>query len=189
VITAAASGVKDAKTITVVKNVTKLRVPLSAVNITVKKKLSLAPVVDDGAVVISGAVLSYKSSAPKVAKVDAKGNVSALKAGKVSITITAANGKKLVVKVTVAKKAVKLSKFTLKGLPAKSSLKVGKSAQLVIKLGNTKASDLKVSYKSSAPKVIKVDKAGKITALKKGSAKITVKVGSKKVTTKAIVVK
>jgi uncharacterized protein YjdB len=37
-----------------------------------------------------------------------------------------------------------------------------------------------VTFKSSKPKIVRVDKAGKLTALKKGKAKITVKIGKLK---------
>jgi uncharacterized protein YjdB len=37
-----------------------------------------------------------------------------------------------------------------------------------------------VTFSSSKPSILKVDKAGKLTALKKGKAKITVKIGKLK---------
>jgi uncharacterized protein YjdB len=161
---------------------------MKKVNVSVKKKVALMPVFDDGKKVITGTKVSYKSSKPKIAKVDAKGRVTGLKAGKAKITIQSASGKKVVVNVTVLKKAVKIKKVTLKGVKkGKLNLKKGKTKQLTIKLSPAKASNLKVTFKSSKPKIVKVDKAGKLTALKKGKANITVKVGTKKVKVKVTV--
>jgi hypothetical protein len=175
------------KVIKVVKNVTKLRTPLTARNLTVKKKISVKPVINDGNAVIT-ASLTYKSSNPKVATVDANGNVKGIKVGKTTITIQSQNGKKATVKINVAKKAVKLKKFTLTGIKKNAlTLQKGKTKDLKIKLAQSKASDLKVTFKSSKSSVAKVDAAGRITAVKKGTATITVKVGSKTVKVKVTV--
>jgi uncharacterized protein YjdB len=168
-------------TVKVVKNVTKIRVPFTAVNLTVKKNISVAPVLNDGSKVIT-AGLTYKSSNVKIATVDSKGKVKGIKKGKATITITALNGKKATVKVTVAKKAVKLKKFTIKGVKKNAlSLKNGKTKDLKIVLAQKTATNLKVSFKSGKPSVLKVDKAGRITAVKKGKATVTVKVGGRTV--------
>jgi alpha-L-fucosidase 2 len=180
------SNKTHSKTITVVKNVTKIRTPLTKINVSAKKKVLLPIVLDDGKIVITGSKLTYKSSKPKVATVDAKGNVKGVKAGKAKITVTAANGKKVAVAVTVSKKAVKLKKFTV---TAPKSLKIGKTKDLKVKLTQKKATNLKVTFKSSKPKILSVDKAGRISALKKGKAVITIKAGGKTVKTKKITVK
>jgi uncharacterized protein YjdB len=78
----------------------------------------------------------------------------------------------------VTAKATPLKKFTVAKAP--KAMKLGKAAQLKIKLTPTAATNLKVSFKSSKKAVATVDKAGTITAITKGKAKITVKVGSKK---------
>jgi uncharacterized protein YjdB len=175
------------KDIKVVKNVTKLRTPLTTRNLTVKKKISVKPVIDDGSKVIT-AELTYKSSNPKIATVDANGNVKGIKKGKATITIQSQNGKKATVKINVAKKAVKLKKFTLTGIRKNAlTLQKGKTKDLKIKLAQSKASDLKVTFKSSKSSVAKVDAAGRIIAVKKGTATITAKVGSKTVKVKVIV--
>jgi uncharacterized repeat protein (TIGR02543 family) len=175
------------KDIKVVKNVTKLRTSLTTRNLTVNKKISVAPVIDDGSKVIT-AGLTYKSSNPKIATVDAKGNVKGIKAGKATITIQSQNGKKATVKINVAKKAVALKKFTLTGIKKNAlTLQKGKTKDLKIKLTQSKASDLKITFKSSKSSVAKVDAAGRITAVKKGTATITTKVGSKTVKVKVTV--
>jgi predicted RNA-binding protein with TRAM domain len=184
--TSVADGNKThSKEIVVTKNVTKVRAAMATVNVTVKKKVLLPVELDDGIATITGAPITYKSAKPAIAKVDAKGNVTGVKAGSTTVTVSS-NGKSVKVKVVVGKKAVKLTKFALSGTPKKNKLDIGKTAQLKIKLTPAKASDLKVTFKSSKPKIASVDKAGKIIGLTEGKAKITVKVGNKTVKTKDI---
>jgi uncharacterized protein YjdB len=125
------------------------------------------------------AKLTFASSNPKVAKVSAKGKVTAKKKGKATIKITAANGKSASVKVYVLKKSVKIKKVTLVKAPKK--LKKNRAVYLKVRISPKKATGVVVKFKSSKPKVISVDKAGKLTALKKGKATITVSAGGKKV--------
>jgi hypothetical protein len=107
------------------------------------------------------------------------------KLGKSKITLTA-GGKKIVFTVKVVKraKAVAKSSVKIKKLPSKKVLKRGKSKTL--KAAFTKTATAIVTWKSSKPKVVKIDASGKITALKKGKAKITLKVGGKR---KTVVIK
>jgi uncharacterized protein YjdB len=156
--------------------------------LSVKKSLTLPVVLDDGTKVITGSKLTYKSTNKKVAKVNSKGKITALKAGSTKITVTAANGKKLTVKVTVVKKPVKLKSFSISGAKKNAiTLKAGKTKDLKLQLLPTKATNLKVSFKSSKPKVATIDKAGRIKALAKGKATITVKAASKTVKVKLTV--
>jgi uncharacterized protein YjdB len=192
VITATArdgSGKSGTVTINAVKNVTKVRVPMKKVNLSVKKKTTIPVALDDGQKLVIGSKLTFVSAKPAVATVDAKGNVKAgKKAGKTKITVMAANGAKTVVSITVAKKVVKLKKLTLSGVGKKGlTLKAKKIKDLKIKLSPSKANNLKVSFKSSKSKIASVDAAGRITALKKGKGVITVKVGTKKVKIKITV--
>jgi alpha-amylase len=179
-----ADGPAHYKDIKVARNVTKIRTPLTTVNITKGKKLKLPVAFYDGkATVTKKAGKTFKSSNKKVVTVNAKtGKIKAKKKGKAKITLTTANGKSLTIKVKVGKKAVKLKKFKLKGIKKKAlSLKAGKTKDLKIKLAQKKASDLKVKFKSSKKRVVKVDAVGRITAVKKGKATITAKVGKKTV--------
>jgi hypothetical protein len=164
------------------------------------KKVKLPYIINAAA---SGKVsVNWKASKKKVASVGnvkkAKGTLKSatnknqkltIKAGKKlgtsKITLTS-GGKKLVLKVKVVKnkKAVAKSSVKIKRLPKKKILKVGKSK--TIKAAFTKKATAIVTWKSSKPKVIKIDASGKITALKKGKATITLKVGGK---TKKIAIK
>lgn len=119
--------------------------------------------------------ISWSTSNKKVAKVNKNGKVTAVKAGKATITAKV-DGNKLTCKVTVA--AYGLSKKSIK-------LKEGKTAN--IKLINA---GKKLNWKSSDKKVATVTKTGKITAKSAGKAVISVKYKGKtykcKVTVKAV---
>ncbi|MDR1426759.1 MAG: FIVAR domain-containing protein, partial [Bifidobacteriaceae bacterium] len=136
----------------------------------------------------SGA-LAWKSSNPKIAKVSQNGKITAIRAGKATVTATSkavsATGKKLSVKiaVTVAAKrsAAKVAKVDVK---APKTLTVGQVAYATGSYVPVKASGVKVTYKSSRPEILAVDKAGRLMAKAKGKAVLTVKAGPsvKKVT-------
>jgi uncharacterized protein YjdB len=180
-----ADGKTQTITVTVAKPVTAVRTPLAKIYLTKGKALT-PPVCADSVNPVTKkaettAKLTWKSSNPKIAAVNAAtGKITPKKPGKATITATALNGKKLTIKVTVVKKAAPLKKLTLTKPP--KSLKKGKAAMLKVKASPAKATNLKVTFKSSKPSVLTVDRAGKLTALKKGKAKITVKIGKKKYT-------
>jgi uncharacterized protein YjdB len=184
-------ALKHTITVTIAKNVTKVRTPITKLYLKKGKPLT-PPVCADSVNVATkkadiSAKLTWKSSNTKVAAVNAAtGKITPKKTGKATVTATALNGKKLTLKVYVVSKAKILSKVSLVKPPA--SIKKGKTAQLKVKATSSKATNLLVKFKSSKSTVIKVDKAGKITALKKGKAKITVTIGKQKYT-KTITVK
>jgi uncharacterized protein YjdB len=127
--------------------------------------------------------LTWVSSNPAALKVSASGKITADKKLKkktnVTVTVKAANGKSLPIKVTIVPKAVKLSKVTAK-FP--KSMKVGSMKQLSVKLNKATATGVSVTFSSSKGKVVSVDKAGRLIALAKGKATITIKAGGRKVT-------
>jgi uncharacterized protein YjdB len=111
----------------------------------------------------------------------ATGKITARKIGTAKITATALNGKaKIQFTVKVVKKTIKLKKVAFTKPP--KTLAKGKTAVLKVKLTPAKATGVKVTFKSSKPSIIKVDKAGKLYAVAKGKAKITVKAGGKQKT-------
>lgn len=101
----------------------------------------------------------YKSSNPKTAKVDSKGNVTALKAGKVKISVTNNMASK-VFNITVLNP--KLNKNTATLIKNKSF-----TLKITGKIGTAR-------FSSSNTKVATVNSKGKIVAKKKGTAVITV---------------
>lgn len=116
--------------------------------------------------------LQYTSSNKKVAKIDSKGKIKALKNGKSTITVksVANKKKKATLKVIVGTPVTKvtLNKKTL-------SLTEGEKAALKATVSPKKPSVKKVSFTSDNKEVATVDSKGNVTAVKAGSAKITAK--------------
>jgi uncharacterized repeat protein (TIGR02543 family) len=188
------SGTQATATMEAVRAVGAIRTPVTKLFIQSGKKLTLPVAIDDATdpTTTTTANLTFASSNTKVAAVDAKGVIKAAKTKKnatATITVKARNGKTLAVKVTVVPKAKKLTKLTVKGMPGKNTLKIGKSAKLTVGLAPKDATGAGVSFASSSSSVLRVDKSGKITALKKGKATITIKAAGKAVKTKPITVK
>lgn len=112
-----------------------------------------------------GAKLSYKTSNKKIATVSSKGVITGKKAGTVKITITAKKSKYKTVKKTIT---VKVYHQNQKVTASNVKLTMGQRKNLGAKART------RLSYKSSNPKVVTVDKKGNLTAKKTGTAKITV---------------
>ncbi|MCI9491460.1 MAG: hypothetical protein HFG97_16010 [Dorea sp.] len=130
-------------------------------------------------------IVSWKSSAPKVASVNSKGKITGKKAGTAKITATLKSGAKVTVKVKVQKKAVATSKLTVTAKTAKIkgkklTLKKGKKDTLVAAV-TPLTSMQKVKYKTTDKSIVTVDSKGRMKAKKAGKAKITVQSGKKKV--------
>lgn len=116
--------------------------------------------------------LSFNSSKKSVATVSKTGKVVAKKEGRATITITAANGKKVKVDIIVKKKAVpvksvKLNKTSL-------TLKKGKKEMLKATLRPSKSTSKKIYWESSNKKVATVNSKGIVKGVGKGQTKITV---------------
>lgn len=91
------------------------------------------------------------------------------KAGFLSSALNASSTKTVTVNYSVKKKVKKSQTITV----TNSNIVLNKGQKA--NLGAKASSGLKCAYKSSNPKVIKVDKKGKITAKAVGKAKITIK--------------
>ena len=134
--------------------------------------------------------VTWTSDKPAVAKVDANGKVTALKAGTATITCTAKDGSgvKAACKITV--KDAKVTKITLN--KTKATLKVKGTLQLKVKKF-TPAYPLntRVKWTTSDKKIATVDKNGKVRARKAGKVVITCTAtdGSKKYATCKITVR
>lgn len=118
--------------------------------------------------------VTWKSSNPKIAKVDEKsGVVTAVAAGTATITATAADdsGVKATCKITVTNPVVKVTKVTLNKTTA--SVVKGKTLTLTATVTPTNATNKKVTWKSSNTKIATVDSNGKVTAKAAGTATIT----------------
>ena len=132
--------------------------------------------------------VSYRSSSSKVAKVDKKGNITALKRGmtKITITLKAQNGKKQSTWVKVKVNGTDTSKIQSYAVTneeknaGKKTLKLEKGKTTTLKVAIQPASARKsVSYKTSNKKIATVSGSGKITAKKEGTAKITITIKAK----------
>ena len=132
--------------------------------------------------------VSYKSSSSKVAKVDKKGNITALKRGmtKITITLKAKNGKKQSTWVKVKVNGTDTSKIQSYAVTneeknaSKKTLKLEKGKTTALKVAIQPASARKsVSYKTSNKKIATVSGSGKIKAKKEGTAKITITIKAK----------
>lgn len=110
--------------------------------------------------------VTWKSSAPKIAKVDKNGKVTGLKAGTATITATSTVNK--AVKATCV---VTVSTVTLN---AKSTVLQVKKSSTALKATVSTKQDSVQGWKSSNTKILTVDKKGKITGKKAGTAKVTV---------------
>ena len=132
--------------------------------------------------------VSYKSSSSKVAKVDKKGNITALKKGmtKITITLKAKNGKKQSTWVKIKVNGTDTSKIQSYAVTneeknaKKKTLKLEKGKTTALKVAIQPASARKsVSYKTSNKKIATVSGSGKIKAKKEGTAKITITIKAK----------
>ena len=132
------------------------------------------------------AKVTYKINKKKIASVSKKGVVKAKKPGKAKITVKSGS-KKVVVKVVVKKIKKKVTKVTA---PKNVTVKVGAKQKIKTSVKPKKATLKKLTFKSSAKKIAKVNAKGVITGIKAGKAKITVKAvdGSKKKATVSVVV-
>ena len=115
--------------------------------------------------------LTWKSSKPQAAFVDADGLVKGLSEGKARLTVTTANKKKATINVTV-KDPYKPTGVRI-GQGKTATVNVGDTLQLDAVLAPETAQTI-LKWKSSKPKVAEVDDDGFVTALSRGTAKITV---------------
>ena len=173
-------AVRKAKKVTLTLNGQTVKGTLKA---TYSKKYTLkASAVDAKGKKVTGknGKITWKSSNKKIATVNSKGKVTVKKkAGTVTITAKAPNGKKASVKLKVSKKAVKVTKVKITG---KKTMKAKKSQTLKAVAAPATAANQKVTWKSSNKKVATVNSKGKVTAKKKGTVTITATArdGSKK---------
>jgi hypothetical protein len=120
----------------------------------------------------SGGALRYTSSDPSVASVDEKGNVHLLKAGNVTIKITAAETDQYEQAVKNVHLKVNKRAQSFSGSYSYKKTTASRSFSLNTKL---KAGNGKLTYTSGSAKVVAVDKKGKVTVKGPGRANITVK--------------
>lgn len=157
------NGLTAALNVTVLPAPGEMRLEPERLELGVKAAQSLSPVFDTDA----PANVTYASSNPKVAAVDAEGRVTGKAAGKATVTATTYNGLTATCQVQVFKAPNKVS-FKKNSL----ILGTGDTYPLEATLPANTRSTLK--WHSSDPKVAAVDQNGLVTALARGNATIIV---------------
>lgn len=127
-----------------------------------KEKVLLIPAVRP-----QGSKVSYTSSNPRIASVDAQGKVKAKKVGRAVITVRTAKGTSANLSIRVKKAPAKIM-FSAR----KKTLKAGESSRIKVRFP-AKSGSYKIIFTSSRKKVAAVGADGKIRALKKGKTIIT----------------
>ncbi len=127
-----------------------------------KEKVLLIPVVRP-----QGSKVSYISSNPRIASVDAQGKVKAKKVGRAVITVRTAKGTSANLSIRVKKAPAKIMLSA-----RKKTLKAGESNRIKVRFP-AKSGSYKITFTSSRKKVAAVGADGKIRALKKGKTVIT----------------
>jgi len=125
--------------------------------------------------------VTWSSSNPNVAKVDARGYVTALRGGETTITGTTEDGNKSATcKIIVPE--TKVTGITI-GEKTKTITK-GDTYQVVVSVQPGNADELGIIWSSSDDTIAKVDTSGLVTGMAKGKATITAKTvdGNKTVT-------
>ncbi len=130
-------------------------------------------------------IVSWKSSNPKIAKVNAKGKIRAgKKSGKAIITVKLASCLEKKITVTVQKKKVTTRKLT--ALPTFIDLDKGDTIDIYTSLIPITSQE-KITFSSTNKKIASVTKDGLIKTHKRGKATIIVKSGKKKAKVKVLV--
>ena len=155
------SGVSELPVLTTTVEAAARKVSLKVSN----KKAYVGKTTKISAKATKGARLSYKTSNKKIATVNSKGVIKGKKAGTVKITITAKKSKYKTVKKTIT---VKVYRQKQKITASNVKLTTGQRRNLGAKART------RLSYKSSNPKIVTVDKKGNLTAKKTGTAKIKI---------------
>lgn len=131
--------------------------------------------------------VSWSSSNSKVARVDNKGKVKALSAGKATITAKSVNGKTATCEIEVKESVIDVKKLVLR--VSSTNLYIGDEMNMVATIEPKNATDQRVYFDSSNPKVATVDSSGHVKAVGVGSTTISATSSSSKlVATSTIVV-
>lgn len=180
VITATTSNGKKATCTVTVSPVYINGVAINAAAVDVNKGATVGLIASVGPVNATYKAVTWTSSNPAVATVDANGVVTGIAKGKAIITVTSADGSNISASCTVTVK-VPATKLSL----AKKTIYLKKGASYTISTIVAPADSTdEVTFKTSNKKVATVSKKGKVVAKKKGTATITVKAGTKTVKVK-----
>lgn len=179
-----ANGLTTKATVTVEEiPVTKINLPATEASMTIGGTMDLKPTIEPADA--TNTHISWSSSDPDVATVDANGRVTAKGAGTATITGTAASGVTVTLVVTVSDEVIEVTAISLDKTEA--TIKVGKSLQLTATIEPSGATDQKLEWTSSdSDKAIVTD--GRVTGVAPGEVTITVKTTNGKTATCTITV-
>jgi len=115
-------------------------------------------------------VYTWKVSDPSVATIDSNGNLSGVKAGKVTVTLSDDDGHSVSKEITVGAKASSADdcKLTIEGI---SATKIGD--KVLLKAACSDGHNHVYTWKVSDPSVATIDAAGNLTGVKAGKATVT----------------
>lgn len=116
--------------------------------------------------------LTFAVADSSVLSVDGEGNITALKIGKTSVTVSSLGGKTATLQVTVTDVVNKVTKIKLDKTAL--DLEAGKTATLQVTVLPENADNKNVVFKSSDSAVVAVSPDGTINAVRTGTATITV---------------
>ena len=179
-----ANGMTANATVTVEEiPVTKITLPATEATMTIGGTMDLKPMIEPADA--TNTHISWISSDPDVATVDANGRVTAKGAGSATITGTAASGVTVTLVVTVSDEVIEVTAVTLDRTEAR--IKVGKSLQLTATIEPSGATDQKLEWTSSDSDIAIVTD-GRVTGVAPGEVTITVKTTNGKTATCTITV-
>ncbi len=115
----------------------------------------------------------YESDDENVAQVDNDGNVTGVNEGEANITITTPNGVKKQTRVKVKTSNEKIQQISIK--ETNIVIKKNEKKKINIIITPNYASKIGITYSSSEPGIVSVDRDGYVIGLKEGSAIITAK--------------
>ncbi len=131
--------------------------------------------------------LVFTSSDESIATVSQDGKIKALKNGTVTITVKSKDNQyRAKCKITITEKKIEIKDISIDGA---SSLVVGSSIQLTVKISPDDATREKMMWKSSDPSIATVDENGNVKGVKAGKVTITVTTENGKTATKTITIK
>jgi len=155
-------------------------ISLSPSSVTLAVKETVTP----KATLSASIAVTWSSKDSTIAKVDANGKITAVKAGSTTITAKTAKGQTANVSITVkaAPTSVKLSKTAV-------TLGVKETFAPTVSFNASSAASYKRTWTSSSKAVATVDANGKITAVKAGTATITLTTFNSKTASITVTVK
>lgn len=135
--------------------------------------LSITPLPTDA----TNTTITYTSSNPSVATVNSMGRISALKIGKVAITISC-GGISSYIHIKVKEKSDDTIEVTdLEIANHEEKVKIGETLSLTATVLPSNATDATVTYKSSNDKIATVSSSGEVKGISAGNVTITITAG------------